>query len=215
MAHVLATIGGTMFVSESIAPLFPQGYGHSRRVSCDTYGAAVGAQMSSEYELNSAGYGWWMNGRVYKYNDPDEMVFTGFSAADNMTRLLSAVVTGTVFLDGDDLSSSTGQGLAATMLTHPAINAVAELGRAFRPVEGNTGSAAPTLFVLEDAGIYYLAAFNFGSANETMSIDLSRAGLDGSKTYSVTDVWTGDLSSANGTLSVELDTDYGKLLKLR
>lgn len=107
MAHVLASIGGTMFVSASIAPLFPHGYAHARRVSCDTFGAAVGAQMSSEYELNSAAYGWWTNGRTYAFNDPDEMVFTGYPANDNMMRLISAAVSGTVFVDGDDLSSQT------------------------------------------------------------------------------------------------------------
>jgi len=43
MQYVVDRIGGTMFVSESIAPLFPYSYGHSRRVACDTYGAAVGS----------------------------------------------------------------------------------------------------------------------------------------------------------------------------
>jgi hypothetical protein len=215
MAHILASAGGSMFLSASIAPLFPYQYAHARRVSCDAFGAAVGAQMSSEYELESAAYGWWMSGRLYAFNDPDEMVFAGYPANDNVTRLLSAVISGTVFLDGDDLSTAAGQGLAAPLLTKPAINAVARLGKAFRPVEGNTGSASPDIFVLVDGSTSYLAAFNFGTAAETKAIDLSRAGLSATQTYQVTDLWSGATGAASGTLSVQLDTHYGKLLQLR
>ncbi len=43
MQYVVDRIGGTMFISASIAPLFPYGYAHARRVACDTYGAAVGS----------------------------------------------------------------------------------------------------------------------------------------------------------------------------
>ena len=79
MDYVVNRIGGSMFISASIAPLFPYGYAHGRRIACDTYGAATGA-MSTQYEMNSASYGWWMNGKLYKFNDPDGMVFEGFSA---------------------------------------------------------------------------------------------------------------------------------------
>ena len=77
-------------------------------MSCDTYGAATGF-ASSRYMLNSASYGWWMSDRLYEFNDPDGMVFEGFSPAANLTRLLSGVVAGTVFLSGDDLSQASGQ----------------------------------------------------------------------------------------------------------
>jgi hypothetical protein len=66
MKYIASRIGGSMFVSESIAPLFPYQYGQSRRVSCDTFGAATGGS-SAEYELNSAGYGFWMSGHLYAY----------------------------------------------------------------------------------------------------------------------------------------------------
>ena len=86
------------------------------------------------------------------------MVFEGYTADDNMTRLLSAVVSGTVFLDGDDLHRvSTGQALARAYLTNGRINDVARLGQAFRPVEGNTGTAPSNVFVLQDGARYYLA----------------------------------------------------------
>ena len=134
MAYLRARIGGSMFISESIAPLFPYQYAHARRVACDTFGAATG-QYGAEYELNSVSYGWWMNGKLYRYNDPDSMVFEGFTANDNMTRMISAVISGTVFLNGYDLTSSAAQALARTYLTNPLMNAVARLGRSFSPVE--------------------------------------------------------------------------------
>jgi Alpha galactosidase C-terminal beta sandwich domain len=214
MQYVQSKINGSMFVSESIAPLFPYQYGQARRVSCDVGGAAVGGS-SAEYELNSAAYGWWMSGRLYAFNDPDEMTFQGYTATDNMARLISGVVSGTVFLDGDDLSSDAGVGVAMANLSNARINAVAKLGKAFRPVEGNTGAGPPAALVLADGGLFYLAVFNFTSAAVTQAVDLGRAGLDAATTYTVTDLWSGATSSATGTLSVSLDVDGAKLLKLQ
>jgi alpha-galactosidase len=143
------------------------------------------------------------------------MVFEGFSATANMTRLLSAVVTGTVFLDGDDLTESTGQGLAQHYLTNDAINAVARIGKAFRPVNGNSGDHAPDLLSMTNGSTTYLAVFNFGSGSETQTVDLGRVGLDSSRKYAVTDVWSGDISSAKGTLNVPLASQEGRLLALQ
>ena len=51
-----------------MAPVFPHGYAHSRRVACDQmYGGGV------EYTLNSLGGGWWLN-KLYLL-DPDLVVF--------------------------------------------------------------------------------------------------------------------------------------------
>ena len=213
MAYVRDRIAGTMFISESIAPLFPYQYAHARRVSCDISGAGTGF-ASSQYELNSASYGWWLSGRLYQYNDPDAMVFEGFSANENMTRLLSAVVSGTLFLDGDDLSGSAGQALARTYLTQSRINSVARLGRSFRPVEGNSGTNPSDVLVLDNGGSYYLAVFNFSGSGVTKSINLPRAGLSGARAYRVTDLWTGETWSAQGTVSVAVAGGYARLLQL-
>jgi alpha-galactosidase len=206
-------IGGRMFISESIAPLFPYRYAHARRVSCDTYGAGVGF-ASAEYELNSAAYGFWMSGRLYRYNDPDEMVFEGYTPADNMMRLVSAVVSGTVFLDGDDLSTVAGQTLAKNYLTNAPLNAVAALGRAFRPVEANSGTGAATTFVLSAGSVTYLGVFHFTPNAETLAIDLARAGLNAAQAYTVTDLWTGATSSATGILDLAVTGNAAKLLQL-
>jgi hypothetical protein len=214
MQYIVGRIGGSMFISESIAPLFPAGYAHARRISCDVNGAAVDPHGVS-YELNSLTYGWWMSGRTYAYNDPDMMVFEGYTADDNMARLLSAVISGTVFLDGDDLTGSTGQALAKQYLTLARINDVARLGKTLRPVEGNTGTSPSDVFFLQDGPSAYLAVYNFGASAATKVVDLARAGLNGSMQYTATDLWTGSTSSVTGTLSVSLDARAGKLFSLR
>lgn len=40
--------GKPFFISLSIAPLFPNGYGHARRFSCDAFGTAGGCRVCSE-----------------------------------------------------------------------------------------------------------------------------------------------------------------------
>src|SRR5579864_9839761 len=42
MRYVLNALGGRMFVSLSIAPLFPYQYGHSRRIACDANQSLIG-----------------------------------------------------------------------------------------------------------------------------------------------------------------------------
>jgi hypothetical protein len=214
MQYIVDRIAGSMFISESIAPLFPAGYGHARRASCDVNGAAVDPHGVS-YLLNSVTYGWWMSGRTYAYNDPDMMVFEGYTADDNLTRLLSTVISGTVFLDGDDLTESTGQALARAYLTLPRINAVAELGQTFRPVEGNTGTAPSDVFVLPHGATTYLAVFNFGATAQTRVVDLARAGLSGTAGYTATDLWSGTALPVAGTLPVVLSAGAGRLFSLQ
>jgi hypothetical protein len=213
MRYIRERIAGSMFISASIAPLFPHQYAHARRVSCDTYGAARGF-ASSEYQLNSASYGFWMSGRLYAYNDPDYSVLEGFSPAENMTRVIATAISGTVFLNGDDLTSGSAQALARTYLTNPRINAVARLGRAFRPVEGNTGVKPSELFTLSHGGSTYVALFNFSGKGVTHNVDLARLGLDAARTYSVTDLWSGQSWSVRGSLQVGLDKDFARLLRL-
>ncbi|WP_130424844.1 hypothetical protein [Edaphobacter modestus] len=99
MKQIVDEVGDRMFLSLSIAPLFPSGYGHARRLSCDTKGHINGGDQSTEYMLNSLTYGWWSNGSLY-ITDPDHVVL-GESAdqgarnvAEGKSRLLSAVISG-------------------------------------------------------------------------------------------------------------------------
>jgi alpha-galactosidase len=125
------------------------------------------------------------------------------------------VISGTVFLNGDDLTSSAAQTLARAYLTNPRMNAVARLGRSFRPVEGNTSYKPSDTFVLVDGQTTYLATFNFGSAAITRPIDLGRAGLDASRTYSATDLWSNQTTQVQGSMSVSLEPGFARLYRLQ
>ncbi|OAS16068.1 OmpL47-type beta-barrel domain-containing protein [Paenibacillus oryzisoli] len=213
MAYVNHVINGSMFISESIAPLFPSQYAHSRRISCDVYGKI----SETEYELNSLTYGWWQNGTIYPYTDPDHMSLSRASSMDEArSRVNSAVISGTVFLNSDDVHNETAQAYMNELLTNEAVNQVALLGKAFQAVEGNTGANASDTFVLNHNGTYYVAVFNYsGSSSSTKSIDLTRAGLNGVSTYLRTDLWTGSEDKVSGMLNVTLKPAESKLFKLQ
>jgi alpha-galactosidase len=98
-----------MFLSLSIAPLVPSGYGHARRLSCDIKGHIRGGDQTTEYMLNSLTYGWWTSKTLY-ITDLDHVVL-GDKAdhrARNMiegrTRLLSAIIRGGMVLDSSRLA---------------------------------------------------------------------------------------------------------------
>jgi hypothetical protein len=212
MRYLVKRIAGRMFISASIAPIFPYQYAHARRVSCDSFGAI----NETEYVMNSAGYGWWLSGRLYAFNDPDHIVLEGHSANENASRVTSGAVCGTVFLSGDDLSQPAGGRLAAMYLTNHSINAVARLGRPFRPVEGNTGSGAPDLFTVRDGANVYLAAFNFNANSAvTKHVDLSRSGLDRAGRYVAVNLWTGESWPLNGTADITLGPAQSTIIAFR
>lgn len=213
MAYVNSVIDGSMFISESIAPLFPSQYAHSRRISCDVYGKI----NETEYELNSLTYGWWQNGTIYPYTDPDHMVL---SKADSLiearSRVNSAVISGTVFLNSDDVHNTTAQAYMSELLTNKEVNRIALLGKAFQPVEGNTGAGAADTFVLNDNGTYYVAVFNYNAASSAAkTIQLDRAGIAGGGSYLRTDVWTGAEDLVSGAIKVALQPAESKLFKLQ
>ena len=169
MSNVLQAINGRMFISESIAPLFPYQYADSRRIACDAQTSLIG---NTAYTMNSVTYGWWLDD-LYQFNDPDIMVFNGYGATtnENQSRLISGAVTG-IFLDGDDLTSSNGQQAAQTCLTKTAIDAVARVGKTFTPVEGNTGTSAANIFVRQDGSTWCIAVFNYTASAANMTVDL-------------------------------------------
>ncbi|SFB28237.1 Carbohydrate binding module (family 6) [Cohnella sp. OV330] len=212
MAYVNRVLDGKMFISESIAPIFPSQYAHARRISCDTYGKI----NETEYELNSLTYGFWQNGTIYGYTDPDHLAL---SRADSLeearSRVNSGVISGTVLLDSDDVNDPKARSYMEALYGNYEVIALALKGKAFRPLEGNTGANAADAFVLKDGADYYLAVFNFSaSATADKTIDLGRAGLDASLTYAAKDLWTGEASAATGTLQLSLAPAASKLLRL-
>ncbi len=209
MQYLLAMNNGRMFLNESIAPIFPYQYAHSRRIACDT-STTIG---DTAFELESFSYGWWIGGRLYEYSDPDMMKFSGGTANENQSRLISCAISGTVFLNGDDLASTAGQALALACLTNAGINEVARAGVGFRPVEGNTGTNATDVFARQDGNTWYVAVFNYGSFSVIKSLSLNRLGITNS--YVAQDLWSGAVSGVSGTTwYVGLGARQAKLFRL-
>lgn len=218
MSYVSKKFGATMFLDESIAPIFPYQYAHARRVSCDTYGGIGDPQgdkaATTSYEMNSASYGWWLAGPLYNYNDPDQMVLEGYTSNENKSRVTSAAVAG-FMIDGDIVDDSGTQDLLQQWLTNGAINQLPALNLHFRPVDGNTGMGPAPVLVAHSGNTYYLAVFNYDGSNPAnVNIDLGHAGLDASAKYAVTDLWTASKSTATGSLSVSLQQAESTVLEL-
>ena len=209
MQYLLNAINGRMFISESIAPLFPYQYGHSRRIACDAQTSLI---ADTEYTMNSVSYGWWLD-NLYQFNDPDIMVFANSASTNEaQSRLISGAVTG-VMLDGDDLTVTNGQNGAQPFLTNAAIDEVARVGQTFMPVEGDTGSSAVNMFVRQDGATWCIAVFNYTTNIANKIVDLSRAGLP-SGYYVVTNLWDGTASTVTGSFGVSLNAKQSKLFRL-
>ena len=210
MQFLLNEVGGSMFISESIAPLFPYQYGHSRRIACDAYESKI---ANTAYTMNSVNYSWWLD-ELYPFNDPDMMVFdNGPNTNEDQSRLINCAITG-LFLNGSILTNSSSIGLAQMCLTNAAINAVARVGQTFLPVEGNTGTNAGTMFERQDGSTWCIAVFNYtaGTTNETVT--LSRAGLP-SGTFVATNLWDGTSQAvSSGSFNVSLNAKQAKLFRL-
>jgi hypothetical protein len=197
-----------MFVSESIAPLFPYQYGHSRRIACDSESSTISA---TSYMLNSVSYGWWLD-HVYCYNDPDIMVFGGLNINENQSRLISGIITG-LFLDGDSLTNASSQAEAMNCLTNAAMDSLARVGQTFIPLEGNTGTNACTVFTSQQNGASYIAVYNYSSSASVTNVSLSRAGI--SNVVSAVDLWNGSvLPITTNTLTLSLNAQQGRLFAL-
>jgi alpha-galactosidase len=209
MQYLVTQNAGRMFLSESIAPIFPYQYAHARRIYCDT----AASISDTEATMQAVNYGWWLSGRLYQFNDPDMMRFAGVTANENQSRVINAAISGTVFLNSDDLAGAAGQTLAQNCLTRPGINEVARAGITFRPVEGNTGANASDVFTRREGNTWYVAAFNYSGTSANKSLNLARLGISG--IYTAMDLWSGALSTVSGsTWNVSLGARQAKLFRL-
>lgn len=208
------------FISFSISPMFPSQYAHSRRISCDVFGTID----NTEYMLNSLTYGWWMNGTIYPFTDPDHIVL--YNSYDHkqailynegLSRYISASIAGTMLIDSDDFRVQEARERAIKMLTCEEINAVAKRGIAFRPVEGNTGDRACDVFVSYDEKEekLYLAVFNFSDSEvKTLRIDLGRIGLNPIGEYEMYDLWSNENVVITDGQEISLEAAQPKLLQI-
>jgi hypothetical protein len=156
---------------------------------------------------------WWMAGRVYPFNDPDEIELTRFQDSDQVpeawakTRVVSAIACGGNILDTDPFDDPVAVRRTIELLTNPRINAIARQGIAFRPVISQIGSqwsskhagadAADTFYrddSVEHGKAVLLAVFNFDSDQAVEKrISFDQIGLGSSKHVQITDLWTGNV----------------------
>lgn len=209
------------FINLSIAPLFPHGYAHSRRISCDAFGMLD----DTEYMLNALTYGWWINDTLYRFNDPDHTVLyksenqRETSEEEGLSRLNASVIAGTSLLLGDDYRMEEAARRAREWMTRLEVMALAKTGKTFRPVEGRSGDRAEDVFTLDAVdGETWVAVFNFDASQEAVKvIPLERIGMAGERVFEVRDVWKGSGAAPRtgaDALEVNLKPAESKLLRL-
>ncbi|HZT23714.1 MAG TPA: alpha-galactosidase, partial [Verrucomicrobiae bacterium] len=129
-----------------------------------------------------------------------------FSENENRARVTSAVVTG-LFISGDDFSdagSPLGKERARKFLTNPSVDALVRLKKSFRPIEGNTGNRAASIFSSVVKGNYYLAAFNYSKQPTNFSVVFSRIGLKTQEPVKVNELWRNMVGQATNVLTIRL-----------
>lgn len=198
--------GRPFFISLSIAPLFPCGYGHARRFSCD----AFGTREDVEYVLNAQTYAWWESGRLYQYNDPDHIcLLKSFgmekdsSEGEARARYTASAIAGTVMMLSDDYEREEARQRALKFAGNREINAMAAAGVSFTPVESNNASASNAYAAVIN-GKQYVALFHWFDGGETVRVDCGRAGLRAGITYQ--ELWSNtQMRDENGVLCWKAD----------
>lgn len=210
-------IGRPFFISLSIAPMFPHGYAHSRRISCDAFARIDQA----EYMLNSATYSWWTHGRLYAFNDPDhsplyrergQRVTTDLEAR---SRWNASIIAGGMLLESDDLTDPAAKARVKEVIGNKHALDLARKAPAFRPAMTTNGYMATNVFVWKDGAATYVALFNYEATKPLeLIVRAERLGLDPNRPYRMTNVWSNQSSEHQGALRWSLDKAESVILKL-
>lgn len=176
----------SIFVSLSIAPLFPYFLGNSRRCCCDTFGHYDDVR----YVLNALNFAWWTNGRIYQFNDPDHMPLyisavdkrEATTEAEARSRYYASVISGTVMMlsdnygpEGDKKIIENSRQRAREIANHKEINEIARWGRAFIPVELKDKTVPFYTLCYKDRKL--AAIFNFDDKKTILSFEAIKGGL--------------------------------------
>ena len=208
--------GYPIFISLSIDPIFPHGYGHARRISCDAFGSLD----QSAYLNNCITYLWWMNNCLYRYNDPDHIVIyktydkhsTTFE--EGRTRLHTGIICGTLMINSDDYAIKEARDRAKVLLTNKELNQLASRGKAFRPVSGNSGENAADVFMRDDGESVAVALFNYSISDEkTVTVPFDQLGIK-AEFCSCTDLWTKEKFTCEKQLKVKLMPAQSAIIKI-
>ncbi len=190
-----SVMGRPFFLSLSIAPLFPFGFGNARRFSCDAFGLSEDV----EYVLNAQTYSWWTHGRLYEFNDPDHIVLMrsfcmlrDSTEGEARARYTSAVIAGSVMLLSEDYGREGARERTVRIAGNEKVNAVARNGVAFRPVDA-AGTFACRAFTACVNGREMMALFAYGEKAEDVHVSLLRAGIISRRAV---DLWSGKVVDA-------------------
>ncbi|SER65791.1 alpha-amylase family protein [Pedobacter rhizosphaerae] len=176
MDFLLQELDNKMLVYAAISPsLATAPYVHVRRIACDAFKSI----NDTKYTLNSVTNGWWQT-HLYDYVDGDHVVLGTESYETNVSRMLSAIVTGT-FICGDDFSQhGPWTERAKKLFQNQEVLAVLKDGKAFQPVEGALQKEASNLFIKHFGNKKYLAIFNYNKTAQEIPIHFERLNIAGS-----------------------------------
>ena len=87
-------------------------------------------------------------------------------------------------------------------------------GKAFEPVEGNTGNGPASMFVRKIDGSLYLAVFNYGQAPASFTIDAARIGLATGRSYIGVELLQGGRLTLESPATVTLPAADAALYKI-
>jgi alpha-galactosidase len=213
MEYIVDQIAGTMLVYAAISPNLATGrYAHMRRIACDAFKGI----SETGYTLNSTTYGWWQK-NIYNYMDGDHLVFGTETPGSNRARFASGIVTGTL-ITGDNYSAVGSWNTAAkALLQNQDILDIARNGngKAFQPVEGNTGDQPNELFVSNTGNYWYLVIVNYGTSSKNYSVSMDRIGLNGTGTYStIKELFSADNVTATSTLNLTLQASDAAIYRI-
>ncbi|MCQ6957115.1 alpha-galactosidase [Mucilaginibacter aquariorum] len=201
MEYLVDQLGSQMLIYAAISPSMATGrYVHMRRIACDAF-KTIG---HTQYTLNSVSYGWWQS-NLYNFIDADHVVFNDETMGANRARMLSALVTGT-WLSGDDFAVN-GQWTARVKKYYQdaELLKLVKNGKAFRPVEGNTGTGASEIFTQKIGDSFYMAVVNYGKDSKAFDISAQRLGIDLSKVIATKELLQDNAIDTKGGLQFKLD----------
>ena len=211
--------GYPILISLSIAPIMPHGYGHARRISCDSFGSLD----QSAYLNNCITYLWWMNDCLYRFNDPDHIVTYktydkhSTTLEEGITRYNTGVICGGLMLASDDYGIPEARRRSRLVLTNEEVNEAAAKGGAFRPVSGARGESAADVFMRQEEDGTLLGVFNYSLSEERhMDISVEKLGLSAEECYMVRDLWSKrETEVRDGHIHVSLIPAQSAILRVK
>lgn len=210
MKYLIDRLDSKMLVYTAISPNLATGpYTHSRRIACDAY-ADIDA---TQYTLNSTTYGWWQN-HIYHYIDADHLVFGNEAIGANRARLASGIINGTITLGDDYSKSGSWISTAKALLNNQDLLDLAQNGKSFQPVEGNTETGASEVFTQKIGDTHYVAIFNYGK-EKPYTLNLNRLGIEKGE-YTIKELFTGNHSTIKGsTLEAEIAAEDAVIFRIK